>query len=296
MSEIRCLDEAHGEGWSLYNGDCVEITRQMPDNCIDFGLWSPPFGDLFIYSESEADMGNSSSEGEFFEHYSYIIRELLRITKPGRLCAVHCSDLPIRKWIEGHVALAPFSDQVSACHREAGWLLHCRVTIWRDPVVEMQRTKALGLLYKQIQKDSAMSRVGMADYLLVFRKPGDNAAPIEHRPRDFPLDRWQKWASPVWMEIDQTNTLNARVARDDADERHLCPLQLDLIARALTLWSNPGETVLDPFAGIGSTGVEAIKQGRRFVGTELKPSYFKTAARYLDEQERDADDLFAQVY
>lgn len=293
MAKVRVLNETHGQNWSLYNADCVDFMSQMPDSCVDLSVFSPPFGDLFIYSDSEADMGNSSSNGEFMDHYRYAVDHLLRITRPGRLCVVHCSDLPIRKWINGHVALSPFSDDLSRCHREAGWLLHTRVTIWRDPVVEMQRTKALGLLYKQIQKDSSMSRMGMADYLLVFRKPGENAAPIEHRRADFPLEQWQKWASPVWMEIDQGNTLNVRLARDKDDERHLCPLQLDLIERALVLWSNPGETVFSPFAGIGSEGVVATKLGRRFVGTELKPSYFGVAARYLNEQDQQPEDLFA---
>lgn len=283
---VKVLNEAHGQSWSLYHADCVDFARQMPENSVDLAVYSPPFGDLFVYSDSVADMGNSSSHGEFFTHYKFIAEQLLRVVKPGRLCAVHCSDLPIRKWVEGHIALAPFSDDLSACHRDLGWLLHCRVTIERDPVVEMQRTKALGLLYKQIQKDSSMSRVGMADYVLVFRKPGENKTPIEHRPDDFPLDQWQRWANPVWREIDQTNTLNERVARDEADERHLCPLQLDLIERVVTLWSNPGEVVFSPFAGIGSEGAGACKLGRKFIGVELKESYWRTACRYLDDNER----------
>ena len=216
----------------------------------------------------------------------------MRVLKPGRLCAVHCSDLPVRKWIEGEICLKPFSDQLSQCHRDNGFLLHSRVTIWRDPVVEMQRTKSLGLLYKQLRKDSTMSRTGMADYLLVFRKPGQNAVPVEHRREDFPVELWQQWASPVWQDIQQSNTLNVRMAREAQDERHICPLQLDLIERAVTLWSNPGDTVLSPFAGIGSEGVVSVKLGRRFIGIELKESYFRQSARYLAEQEREAEDLF----
>ncbi len=285
---IRCMGEAHGVMWQAWHGDCVDVCRQLPDSSIDFSVFSPPFGSLFIYGDSAADLGNSSCDGEFFTHYGFLVDELFRLTKPGRLCAVHCSDLPMRKWVEGHVAINAFSDAVSARHREAGWLLHSRITVWKDPVVEMQRTKALGLLYKQLKKDSAMSRAGMPDYVLVFRKPGENAAPIEHKPEDFPVERWQQWASPVWMDINQTNVLNGRLARDGSDERHICPLQLDLIERAMTLWSNPGETVLSPFMGIGSEGVSAVKLKRRFVGVELKDSYFQQSVRYLEGAEREA--------
>jgi DNA modification methylase len=262
--------------------------KQMPESSVDFSVFSPPFGSLFTYSDHAADLGNVVDDEEFFEQYSFVVDELFRLTKPGRLCAVHCSDLPMRKWIEGHIAINAFSDAVSARHRDAGWLLHSRITVWKDPVVEMQRTKALGLLYKQLKKDSSMSRAGMPDYVLVFRKPGENAAPIEHKPEDFPVERWQQWASPVWMDISQTNVLNGRMAREGNDERHICPLQLDLIERAITLWSNPGETVLSPFMGIGSEGVSALKLKRRFVGVELKESYFQQSARYLEGAEREA--------
>lgn len=284
---VKCLNEAHGDHWSMYHADAVDLCRQLPDDSIGFTIYSPPFGDLFVYSDSIADMGNSSSGGQFFEHYSFLARELLRIMKPGRLVAVHCSDLPLRKWSDGAIGLSPFSDQLSDCHRDLGFILHSRVTIWRDPVVEMQRTKALGLLHKQLKKDSSLSRVGMPDYVLVFRKPGDNKDPISHRPPSFPVERWQKWASPVWMDIDQTDVLNVRVARDAADERHLCPLQLDLIERALVLWSRPGESVLSPFAGIGSEGVVAVKLKRRFLGVELKDTYWRTACRNLTETEAE---------
>lgn len=294
---VKVLAETHGDKYAIYNADCVDFLRQVPDASIDFSIYSPPFGDLFVYSDSAADMGNSSCNGEFMDHYGFLARELFRVVKPGRLVAVHCSDLPMRKWVEGETALKPFSDDLSACHRAAGWLLHCRVTVWRDPVVEMQRTKALGLLYKQLKKDSSMSRAGMADYVLVFRKPGKNAAPIGHKPADFPVERWQQWASPVWTDIDQTDVLNGRIAREDKDSKHVCPLQLGLIERAVTLWSNPGETVLSPFAGIGSEGVVSLRLGRRFVGTELKAAYFDVAARFLAEAEREAatPDLLAML-
>jgi hypothetical protein len=288
-ARVNVLNEAHGAKWAAYNADCVDFVRQMPSDSVDLTVYSPPFGDLFVYSDSEADMGNSSGNGEFFTHYSFLIKEKLRVTKPGRLSAVHCSDLPARKWIDGHISVVPFSDAIVRAHLAAGWLLHCRVTVWKDPVVEMQRTKALGLLYKQIKKDSAMSRMGMPDYVLVFRKPGENAAPIEHRPEEFPVALWQKWASPVWMDVSQTNVLNGRVAREDKDEKHICPLQLDLIERCVTLWSNKGETVFSPFLGIGSEGHVSLKLGRRFLGTELKEAYWRQACRYLDEAEREVD-------
>jgi len=282
--DVQVLNEAHGDNWALYQADCVDFCSQIDAASVGFSVFSPPFGDLFVYSDSEADMGNSATKEEFANHYRYMAAELLRVTKPGRLCAVHCSDLPIRKWKDGYVGLQPFSDDLCQIHTDAGWYYQSRITIWRDPVVEMQRTKALGLLFKQLKKDSAMSRVGMADYVLLFRAPGENAEPIR---QTMPVELWQKWASPVWMEINQTNTLNARVGKGDKDEKHLCPLQLDLIERAVTLWSNQGDVVLSPFAGIGSEGVVSIKLGRKFVGVELKESYFNVAARYLAETEAE---------
>lgn len=280
---------------ALYNGDCVHVMKGLPDNSVGFSVFSPPFGDLFVYSDSVADLGNVADDGQFFEQYGHVARELHRVLKPGRLCAVHCTDLPTRKFKDGVIGVKRFSDAIGAAHEAAGFVFHCRITVWRDPVVEMQRTKALGLLYKQIQKDSAMSRMGLPDYVMVFRKPGDNPEPIGHRPADFPVDRWQQWASPVWMDIRQGNVLNVRVARDDDDEKHLCPLQLDLIERAIVLWSNPGDTVLSPFMGVGSEGHVAVKLGRRYVGAELKPAYFRQAVKYIREVE-DADangDLFS---
>lgn len=289
---IRCLGEEHGEKFSAYWGDCVDVLRSLPDETIDFSIYSPPFGSLFVYSESAADMGNSTDD-EFAEHYSYLIKEKFRLTKPGRLSAVHCSDLPMTKWRDGAIGIKDFSGQIIRAHEDAGWILHSRRTIWKCPVVEMTRTKHVGLLYKQLQKDSAKSRGGMPDYLLTFLKPGDNAEPIQHTPQDFPLDRWQEWASPVWMSVDQSNVLNVKAAKEPGDERHLCPLQLDVIERGLVMWSNPNDTILSPFMGIGSEGVTSLRLGRRFIGTELKEGYFKQACRYLQAQDRQ-DDLFGR--
>jgi hypothetical protein len=286
---IQCVNERHGRDFAAYEGDCVSLVRQMPDASIDLSVYSPPFANLFIYGPSVADMGNAANDGEFAEHYAFLVRELLRVTLPGRLSAVHCSDLPLQKWKDGAIGIKDLSGQIIKIHEAAGWVLHSRVTIWKSPVVEMTRTKALGLLYKQLQKDSARSRTGMPDYLLVFRKPGDNTKAIEHTPESFPLDQWQEWASPVWMTVQQTRTLNGEQARTDSDERHICPLQLDVIERALTMWSRRGDVVLSPFMGIGSEGVCSVKMGRKFIGCELKAEYFKEAVSYLDAADRQQD-------
>lgn len=278
---IRCLNEQHGERWAAYHGDCVSVVQQLPDASIDFSVYSPPFASLFVYSDSECDMGNSASDEEFYDHYAYLIAEKFRVTKPGRLTAVHCSDLPLTKWKDGNVGIKDFSGQIIRLHQEAGWILHSRRTIWKCPVVEMTRTKHVGLLYKQLQSDSAKSRGGMPDYLMTFVKPGENADPIRHTPDNFPLDQWQEWASPVWMTVNQTNVLNAKAARSEHDEKHLCPLQLDVIDRALVMWSNPDDVVLSPFMGIGSEGYEALRHGRRFIGVELKETYWRQACENL---------------
>jgi DNA modification methylase len=279
------LNQASGERWTAIHGDCVMAMSDLPSDSVGHVVYSPPFGDLFVYSDSVADLGNCADDAQFMAQYRSVIRETHRVLMPGRLAAVHCTDLPTRKGRDGVIGLKPFSDQIVAAHEAEGFVYHCRVTVWRDPVVEMQRTKALGLLYKQLQKDSAMSRMGLADYILVFRKRGDNPEPIGHKPADFSVDQWQAWASPVWHEIRQGRVLNVRVARDDKDEKHVCPLQLDIIHRCIVLWSNPGDVVLSPFMGIGSEGHEAVRLGRRFVGCELKEAYWRTAVGHLAEQE-----------
>lgn len=289
---IRCLGERHGNSFAAYNGDCVDVLRQFPPESIDFSVYSPPFGSLFVYSESAADMGNSTDE-EFAEHYQFLVHEKFRVTKPGRLTAVHCSDLPMTKWREGAVGIKDFSGQIIRIHEDAGFIMHSRRTIWKCPVVEMTRTKHVGLLYKQLQSDSIKSRGGMPDYLITFVKPGQNENAIVHTPADFPLDQWQEWASPVWMTVRQSNVLNVEAAREVNDERHLCPLQLDVIERALIMWSNQADVVLSPFMGIGSEGVTSLKLRRKFIGVELKESYWKQACRYMGAQDAQ-DDLFAR--
>lgn len=290
--DIRCLNSAAGDNWQAIHGDCVDVVSQLPSNSIGFSVYSPPFGSLFVYSESAADMGNSTDD-EFADHYRFMVKEKLRVTMPGRLTAVHCSDLPMTKWKDGAVGIKDFSGDIIRAHEDAGWIYHGRRTIWKCPVVEMTRTKHVGLLYKQLQKDSSKSRGGMPDYLLTFIKPGDNADLISHTPADFPLEQWQEWASPVWMSVQQSNVLNVKAAKGANDERHLCPLQIDVIERALIMWSNKGDVVLSPFMGIGSEGVSALKLGRRFIGVELKDSYWRQACRYIDAEDRQKTLMFA---
>jgi hypothetical protein len=323
------MTEKQGNGWALYNVDCIEGMHAMPPQSIDCAVFSPPFGDLFVYSDSERDLGNAGSDAEFINQYAFFAEALARVMKPGRIACVHCTDLPTRKGKHGYIGLADFSGDLIKAHTAAGMIYHGRTTIWKDPVVEMQRTKALGLLYKQIRKDSAMNRVGMPDYMLFFRAPGDNPDRIEHAapgdveaalpiarkwldamrrhglasavPDDdalrallphveFDVNEWQRLASPVWMNIQQGNVLNRMKA--EHDEKHVCPLQLDVIENCLRLYSKPGDVVMDPFNGIGSTGYQAIRMLRRYVGFELKREYYEQALRNLDIAEREGNDLF----
>jgi hypothetical protein len=291
---VKCLGEAHGSNYAAYWGDCVEVCKQLPTDRIGFTIYSPPFSNLYVYSDSVADMGNCQDDSEFFAQYQFLLHELYRLTMPGRLSAVHCSDLPLTKWKDGMIGIKDLSGGIIRAHEAAGWVLHSRITIWKSPVVEMTRTKALGLLHKQLLKDSGRSRAGMPDYLLVFRKPGDNPSPIQHTRESFPVERWQEWASPVWMTVDQSNVLNVAAVRSEKDEKHLCPLQLDVIQRALIMWSNPDDTVLSPFMGIGSEGVESVKSGRRFIGIELKKEYFSQAAALIEAADSQGSLLFAE--
>ena len=281
-----------GDNWAVYLADCIEVMNGLPDGIIDLAIFSPPFSDLFVYSDSERDMGNCGSHEEFMEHYAYFAEALYRVLKPGRIACVHCSDLPARKSKDGFIGLHDFGGDLVRAHQAAGWVYHARCTIWKDPVIEMQRTKALGLLYKQLKKDSTRSRVGMPDYMLFFRKDQENPDPVTHDPKDLPVGMWQELASPVWMQVNQTKVLNGRMAKGQEDERHICPLQLDVIERCLTLYSNPGDLVLDPFNGIGSTGYQAVKMGRRYIGVELKPEYAHQAARFLEQAEGQSASLF----
>lgn len=324
--------EYQGRGWAIHNSDCIEGMWAMPEQSVDCAVFSPPFGDLFVYSDSERDLGNAGDGADFIEQYRFFAEALTRVMKPGRIVCVHCTDLPSRKGKHGFIGLQDFSGDLIKAHTEAGMIYHGRTTIWKDPVVEMQRTKALGLLYKQIRKDSAMNRIGMPDYMLFFRAPGENPDRIEHCapgdekervkiarkwleymrkqgmasdvPDDNVLDalipfvefdvyEWQKLASPVWMNIQQGNVLNNfRKAKGEADEKHVCPLQLDVIENCLRLYAKPGDVVMDPFNGIGSTGYVAVKRMCRYLGFELKPEYAAQANVNLQEAERTVGDLF----
>lgn len=305
MSQVKAKNEASGESWHLYNGDCCEVIRDIPDESIGFSVFSPPFASLYVYSDIINDMGNCESDKEFFQHFEFLIEQLYRVTKPGRLCSVHCTNFPAMLSIDGYIGRKDFRGDIIRCFQENGWIYHSEVVVWKDPVVEMQRTKALGLLHKQVCKDSSMSRQGIPDYVCTFRKPGKNPDPIagefDHfagesfeRTGNLSIDIWQRYASPVWMDIDQSNTLNARAARHESDTRHICPLQLDVIHRCLQLWSKEGDIVLSPFAGIGSEGYESIKLDRKFIGIELKESYFEEAAKNLRriEKEKAKSNLF----
>ncbi len=283
-----------GENWVAHNGDCVRVLREKVETeSIGFSIFSPPFADLFCYSADVQDMGNCDGLDDFMGQFSFLVDEIFRVMIPGREVAIHCCDLLATKWKDGNIEFKDFSGAIATAFRKRGFLFHSRIAIWKSPVTEMQRTKAHGLLYKTLCKDSSNSRVGSADYLLVFRKPGVNPKPITHRPDDFPLDLWQEIASPVWMTVDQGRVLNGEMARDAQDERHICPLQLDIIERALKLWSAPDDIVLSPFAGIGSEGYCAVKMGRRFVGAELKRSYWEQACRNLDQAKIEQGGLLA---
>ena len=288
--QIEALDATTTDDWAMYNGDCVEVVRQLPDKSVDFQVFSPPFANVYLYSDSTRDMGNCDSEAEFMHHYRFLAKELYRTLRPGRLCAVHCKDTIRYKGAHGRAGMHDLPGDLTREMEAAGFQYHCRVTVWKDPVEEQRKTKNHGLLYKQLRKDSSFSRVGMPEYVLLFRRWADedrevdDVRPVGHTRETFPLDRWQQWASPVWMDVRHTDVLNVRAARDDRDERHMCPLSLDLIQRCVRLWSNEGDLVLSPFGGVGSEGVGALRAGRRFIGVELKPSYYRQAVKNLKSE------------
>lgn len=279
---MKVLDQVVKEKYAVYNSDCVDVVKGLPDESIHYTIFSPPFASLYTYSASARDMGNCDGMKDFGEHFKFLIPELFRVTKPGRLLSFHCMLLPSSKQNDGFIGLRDFRGELIRAFVESGFIHHSEVVIWKDPVTAMQRTKALGLLHKTIRKDSSMSRQGIPDYLITLRKPGVNVERIGHTPEDFPVSLWQEYASPVWMDINPSDTLQYRSARENDDEKHICPLQLQVIRRALKLWTNPGDTVLSPFAGIGSEGYVAIEEGRKFIGAELKASYYGQAVKNLE--------------
>jgi hypothetical protein len=293
-----CLDQTVSDLFTLYHGDACEVLQGIPDESIGMSVFSPPFAGLYVYSDSERDMGNSADYDEFGEHYRFLAKQLHRVIKPGRIVAAHCFQIPLMKERDGVIGLRDFRGDLIRWMQGEGFIYHSEVCIWKDPVTQMQRTKALGLLHKQVVKDSAMSRQGLADYVVVFRKPGQNPEPIaggftEYHgegtfvsEKNYSIDVWQRYASPVWDDIDPSDTLNFRMAKDENDGRHICPLQLGVIRRCVQLWSNPGDVVLTPYGGIGSEGVVAVEMGRRAVVVELKDSYYQTAKKHLTEAEK----------
>lgn len=275
-------DRAEGDLWEMHLGDCIETIKNIDDGTVDYTIFSPPFSSLYTYSDLPQDMGNSKNDAEFWAHFKYLIPELFRVTKEGRNLSFHCMNLPLSKERDGVVGLKDFRGDLIRAFQAEGWIYHSEVCIWKDPVTAVTRTKALGLLHKQLKKDSCRSRMGIPDYVVTMRKPGVNPDPVTHTNETFPVPMWQQWASPIWMDINPSNTLQRTSAREERDERHICPLQLDVIERCLILWSNPGNLVLSPFAGIGSEGYQAVLQGRRFVGCELKESYYEQACKNLE--------------
>ena len=275
------IEKREGDGWIAYHGDCVRVAKSLPDNSVDLSVFSPPFADLFTYSDDLQDMGNCNGTDDFMQHFEILVAELARIVVPGREVAVHCVDLLTTKWKHGSIGFQDFSGEIVRAFWRHGFTFHSRICIWKSPVTEMQRTKAHGLLHKTLCNDSGSSRVGSADYLVVFRKPGDPLKPIKKDKNKYPVDWWQEVASPVWMTVDQGRVLNKDGARDHKDEKHICPLELDVIERAVELWSNEGDTVYSPFMGIGSEGVGALTLNRKFIGSELKESYFNQACANL---------------
>lgn len=278
---MNCLDQAHGNGWALYHGDCVEVLQGLPERSMDYSIFSPPFASLYTYSNSPRDMGNVRSDAEFFEQFAFLVRELRRVMKPGRNVSFHCMLMPTSKERDGYIGLRDFRGALIRAFEAEGFIYASEVCIWKDPVTSMQRTKALGLLHKTVRGNASMSRQGIPDYLVTVRAPGDIENRVTHDSEQYPVDKWQKVASPVWMDIDPNDTLQFRSAREHDDERHICPLQLEVIRRGIDLWTNPGDVVLSPFAGIASEGYVALQMGRKFVGVELKASYYQQAALNL---------------
>lgn len=289
---MNCINQASGEVWALYHGDCIEVMRGLPASSVDYSIFSPPFSSLYTYSNSPRDLGNCRDDAEFFAHFAFVIEELRRLVKPGRLVSFHCMLLPTSKVRDGVIGLKDFRGDLIRAFTAQGFIHHSEVVIWKDPVTAMQRTKALGLLHKSVRENASMCRQGIPDYLVTMRAPGDAEDRVKHGA-DYPVDKWQRVASPVWMDIDPNDTLQFRSAREHDDERHICPLQLEVIRRGIDLWTNPGDVVLSPFAGIGSEGYVAVEMGRRFIGVELKASYYEQAARNLAAASKSTAPLFA---
>ena len=289
---MNCIDQVVTDQYALYHGDCVEVIKGLPDQSIGYSIFSPPFASLYTYSNSPRDMGNCKSDAEFFEHFGFLIDELRRVMMPGREVSFHCMLMPTSKERDGYIGLRDFRGDLIRAFQARGFIFHSEVVIWKDPVTSMQRTKALGLLHKSVRGNSAMCRQGIPDYLVTMRAPGESER-VTHTVEEYPVDEWQKVASPVWMDINPNDTLQYMSAREHDDERHICPLQLEVIRRGIKLWTNPGDIVLSPFLGIGSEGYCAVEMGRQFVGVELKDSYYRQACANVANALKQTQDLFA---
>lgn len=283
---MKILNQSQGKDWIMYHGDTAEAIKAIPTGSMHYSIFSPPFSSLYTYSNSDRDFGNCKDHDEFWNHYNFLAPELHRIIKPGRLVSVHCMNLPMSKERFGVIGIYDFRGDLIRAMERSGFVFHSEVVIWKDPVTAMQRTKAIGLLYKQLRKDSCMSRQGIPDYLVTFRKKDPNPEPVTKTFEGFPVDKWQNYASPVWMDINPSDTLQRESAREEEDERHICPLQLQVIERGIELWTNPDDVVFSPFSGIGSEGYCALKQGRKFAGFELKESYYMQAVMNLQHAEK----------
>ena len=289
---MNVIDQSTGNGWAVWNGDCVEVIRGLPDRSVDYSIFSPPFSSLYTYSNSPRDMGNCRTDAEFFEHFGFLVAELARVMKPGHNVSFHCMMLPTSKERDGYIGLKDFRGDLIRAFQKHGFIYASEVTIWKDPVTAMQRTKALGLLHKTVRTNATMCRQGIADYLVTVRAPGDVQDQVAHG-EEIPVSEWQKLASPVWDDINPNDTLQYASAREHDDERHICPLQLEVIRRGIRLWTKPGDVVLSPFTGIGSEGHVAVQMGRRFVGAELKASYYRQAVANLKNAIKQGDLLEA---
>lgn len=289
---MNALEQKQGKDWTMIHGDCVEVLQGLPERSVDYSIFSPPFASLYTYSNSPRDMGNCKDDAEFFEQFAFLVRGLRRVMKPGRNVSFHCMLMPTSKERDGYIGLRDFRGDLIRAFQAEGFIYASEVCIWKDPVTSMQRTKALGLLHKTVRGNATMSRQGIPDYLVTMRAPGECEERVTHDPEQYPVQKWQQVASPVWMDINPSDTLQYRSAREHDDERHICPLQLEVIRRGIDLWTNPGDVVMSPFAGIGSEGHVSIEMGRKFVGVELKSSYFEQACRNLDQAGAQTD-LFA---
>jgi len=292
---MQCINQSSGENYTIINGDAIEAMKGFPDKSIDYSIFSPPFAQLYTYSNSPRDLGNCRTTEEFFEHFGYLIAELLRVMKPGRNVSFHCMQFPASKERDGYIGLKDFRGDLIRAFQAQGFVYHSEAVIWKDPVTQMQRTKALGLLHKSVRENASMCRQGLPDYLITMRAPGTQLDRVTHTHENYPVSRWQQIASPVWMDINPSDTLQYQSARDHDDERHICPLQIEVIRRCVELWTNPGDVVLSPFAGIGSEGHVSLQMGRKFVGIELKESYYRQATKNLENALRMTGDLFGDA-